>query len=129
MTTETLMNPYRAFQRAKARFDTLPVISFSRPSSLTRRGEEIIARWGLSVPVAYLMDDWYLREEYVSLINAILPEAEITSVRFDRRTRDVRVRFRVVEDEFIEWLRALPTDPDSLLYREELTIDNHQEDF
>ena len=96
---------------------------------MTRRGEEIIARWGLSVPVAYLMDDWYLREEYVSLINAILPEAEITSVRFDRRTRDVRVRFRVVEDEFIEWLRALPTDPDSLLYREELTIDNHQEDF
>jgi hypothetical protein len=118
MKTLTLMNPYRAFQRAKARFDTLPVISFSRPSSVTRRGDEIIARWGLSVPTAAIMNDWYLKEEFVSLIESLIPEAEITSVRFDRTTRDVRVRFRVVEDDFIEWLRALPPDPSSLLYRD-----------
>ena len=119
MTTATLMNPFRAYQRAKSRFDTLPVISFSRPSSLTRRGDEMIARWGLSVPTASIMDDWYLREEFIGLVQSLLPEADIINVRFDRRTRDVRVRFRVVEDEFLEWLRALPTDPDSRLYRED----------
>jgi len=105
-----LQNPYKAFRTAKDAFNRLPVISFSRPDSLTRRGDEIIARWGLSVPVASCMNDWYLKEEFVSLVRSLLPDADITRVQWDRRTRQVRIRFKMLDDEFTAWLRSLPAD-------------------
>lgn len=102
MTTQ-LMNPFQAFRLAKDSFAQLH--PFSQPHSLVRRGDTLIARYSYSVPGAFVLDAWYIEDEWADLIHRILPEASILSVSFDRRTRTVRARFQLIDDDFYNFLR------------------------
>ena len=70
-----------AYQRAQARINALPPISYSRPDSLTRRGDVLIARfaYGSRWTTAKAIADW--REVILSLF----PNATVIKTTADRQ--------------------------------------------
>lgn len=117
---KNLMNPYQAFQLAKDSFAQLHPAS--RPDSLVRRGDVIIARrlytaWALDPKRAAQWTAWkrWAKNDWVETIVTAIPEAKILSVEIDEK-RNVRVKFSLIDDDFCHFLRdtrdfdACPTD-------------------
>jgi hypothetical protein len=82
-----------AYEKAKATFDQFPKGSFSRPDSLSRNGDVLIARCGLSFSsnIDFNIADWR------DLINELFEgQVVIYDIRVDKK-KNLRVRFSLLD--------------------------------
>lgn len=94
-----LMNPFKAYQIAKAEFAKLHW--GSQPNSLTRRGDTLIVR--RSYPLHYPIEARWLKDELETLVRRVIPEATI--IESSVNGKNVRVRFQMLDNDFCEFLR------------------------
>lgn len=101
MTPFFLMNPFQAFQLAKKSFSS---ISPNYAPTLTRRGDEILARFDLT-DFDLCRSSFIVINEIRRMICALLPEARIERVDFSHRKRQCRVAFTMMNNDFCSFLR------------------------
>jgi len=101
----------KAFRTAKSQFEKLHPAS--RPDSLTRRGDILIARrsytpWRLDPerPSEHLRWKQWAIEDWQETVQRVLPEANILDISIDQH-RNVRAYFHLLNDEMVTWLREI----------------------